>query len=122
MVMRHFLSGDITCVGNGAIPLPALARLKVELGTDLRDGAIEIDDLAIGGGKGLVVPVLRNAERMSFAQIELAISDLARRAQQNKLKLEELQGGTFTISNLGVESGVPVAVAVVDKKAVAAPL
>jgi 2-oxoglutarate dehydrogenase E2 component (dihydrolipoamide succinyltransferase) len=58
--------------------------------------------IAVGSGKGLVVPVLRGAERMSFAQIELAISDLARRAQQNKLKLEELQGGTFTISNGGV--------------------
>jgi len=58
--------------------------------------------VAVGGGKGLVVPVLRNAERMSFAEIELAISDLARRARENKLKLEELQGGTFTISNGGV--------------------
>jgi 2-oxoglutarate dehydrogenase E2 component (dihydrolipoamide succinyltransferase) len=58
--------------------------------------------IAVGGGKGLVVPVLRNAETMSFAQIELAISDFARRAAANKLKLDELQGGTFTISNGGV--------------------
>jgi len=58
--------------------------------------------VAIGSGKGLVVPVLRNAERMSFAEIEMAISDFARRAQENKLKIEELQGGTFTISNGGV--------------------
>lgn len=58
--------------------------------------------VAIGGGKGLVVPVLRNAERMSFAQIEVAIGELAKRAKENKLKLEELQGGTFTISNGGV--------------------
>lgn len=58
--------------------------------------------VAIGAGKGLVVPVLRNAERMSFAEIEMAIGDFARRAQENKLKLEELQGGTFTISNGGV--------------------
>jgi len=58
--------------------------------------------IAVGGGKGLVVPVLRNAETMSFAQIELAISDFARRAADNKLKLDELQGGTFTISNGGV--------------------
>jgi 2-oxoglutarate dehydrogenase E2 component (dihydrolipoamide succinyltransferase) len=58
--------------------------------------------VAVGGGKGLAVPVLRNAERLSFAQIELAIGDLARRARDNKLKLEELQGGTFTISNGGV--------------------
>jgi 2-oxoglutarate dehydrogenase E2 component (dihydrolipoamide succinyltransferase) len=46
--------------------------------------------------------VLRNAEAMSFAQIEMAIGDFARRAGENKLKLEELQGGTFTISNGGV--------------------
>jgi 2-oxoglutarate dehydrogenase E2 component (dihydrolipoamide succinyltransferase) len=58
--------------------------------------------VAIGGGKGLVVPVLRNAERLSFAQIELAIADLGRRARENKLRPDELQGGTFTISNGGV--------------------
>ncbi|HWN94250.1 MAG TPA: 2-oxoglutarate dehydrogenase complex dihydrolipoyllysine-residue succinyltransferase [Methylomirabilota bacterium] len=58
--------------------------------------------VAIGGGKGLVVPVLRNAERMSFAEVEIAIGDLAKRAKENKLKPEELQGGTFTISNGGI--------------------
>ena len=58
--------------------------------------------VAIGGGKGLVVPVLRNAERLSFAEIELAIGDFAARAKENKLKVEELQGGTFTISNGGI--------------------
>jgi 2-oxoglutarate dehydrogenase E2 component (dihydrolipoamide succinyltransferase) len=58
--------------------------------------------IAVGGGKGLAVPVLRNAERLSFAEIEKAIGDFAARAKENKLKLEELQGGTFTISNGGV--------------------
>lgn len=58
--------------------------------------------IAVGGGKGLVVPVLRSAENMSFGEIELAIADFAKRASDNKLKLEELQGGTFTISNGGV--------------------
>ena len=58
--------------------------------------------VAIGSGKGLVVPVLRNAERLSFAEIEIAIGDLGRRAQENKLKPDELQGGTFTITNGGV--------------------
>lgn len=58
--------------------------------------------VAVGSGKGLVVPVLRSAERMSFAEIELAIGDFGRRAKENKLKLEELHGGTFTISNGGV--------------------
>jgi 2-oxoglutarate dehydrogenase E2 component (dihydrolipoamide succinyltransferase) len=58
--------------------------------------------IAVGGGKGLVVPVLRNVEPLGFAEIEKAIADFARRAEQNKLKPEELQGGTFTISNGGV--------------------
>ncbi|HYG22946.1 MAG TPA: 2-oxoglutarate dehydrogenase complex dihydrolipoyllysine-residue succinyltransferase [Verrucomicrobiae bacterium] len=58
--------------------------------------------VAIGSGKGLVVPVLRNAERLSFAEIELTIGDFGRRARDNKLKPDELQGGTFTISNGGV--------------------
>lgn len=58
--------------------------------------------IAVGSGKGLVVPVLRNVERMSFADIESAIADFAARAQANKIKLEELAGGTFTISNGGV--------------------
>jgi 2-oxoglutarate dehydrogenase E2 component (dihydrolipoamide succinyltransferase) len=58
--------------------------------------------IAVGGGKGLVVPVLRDADRMTFAQIELAIADFGRRAQENKLELHELEGGTFTISNGGI--------------------
>jgi 2-oxoglutarate dehydrogenase E2 component (dihydrolipoamide succinyltransferase) len=58
--------------------------------------------VAVGGGKGLVVPVIRNAERLSFAQVEQTIGELAVRAKNNQLKLEELQGGTFTISNGGV--------------------
>jgi 2-oxoglutarate dehydrogenase E2 component (dihydrolipoamide succinyltransferase) len=58
--------------------------------------------VAVGGGKGLVVPVLRNAERLSFAAIEQAIADFAQRAQANGLKPDELQGGTFTISNGGI--------------------
>ena len=58
--------------------------------------------IAVGGGKGLVVPVIRNAELLSFSQIEQTIGEFARRASENKLKLEELQGGTFTISNGGV--------------------
>jgi len=58
--------------------------------------------VAIGSDKGLVVPVLRNAERMSFAEIEKTIDDLGRRARDGKLSVEELQGGTFTISNGGI--------------------
>jgi len=58
--------------------------------------------IAIGSGRGLVVPVLRNVERLGFAEIETAVADFSRRAQANQLTLEELQGGTFTISNGGV--------------------
>jgi 2-oxoglutarate dehydrogenase E2 component (dihydrolipoamide succinyltransferase) len=58
--------------------------------------------VAVGGGKGLVVPVIRNAERLSFAEIELKIADFGKRAKDNKLSLEELTGGTFTISNGGI--------------------
>jgi 2-oxoglutarate dehydrogenase E2 component (dihydrolipoamide succinyltransferase) len=58
--------------------------------------------IAIGGGKGLVVPLLRNAEKLSFAQVELAIADFGIRARANTLLLEELKGGTFTITNGGV--------------------
>ena len=58
--------------------------------------------VAVGGGRGLVVPILRNAERMSFAQVERTIGDFGVRAKENKLKVNELQGGTFTISNGGI--------------------
>jgi 2-oxoglutarate dehydrogenase E2 component (dihydrolipoamide succinyltransferase) len=58
--------------------------------------------VAVGGGKGLVVPVLRNVERMGFAEVELTIAALAGRAKDGSLKLEELQGGTFTITNGGI--------------------
>lgn len=58
--------------------------------------------IAIGGGKGLVVPVLRNCEKLSFAEIELAIGEFAAKAKDNRLTPEELEGGTFTISNGGV--------------------
>jgi 2-oxoglutarate dehydrogenase E2 component (dihydrolipoamide succinyltransferase) len=78
-------------------------QLNAEIrGTDIVYHNFYDIGMAIGSGKGLVVPVLRNAERMSFAEVEQTIADLARRAQDNKLMPEELQGGTFTISNGGV--------------------
>jgi 2-oxoglutarate dehydrogenase E2 component (dihydrolipoamide succinyltransferase) len=58
--------------------------------------------VAIGGGKGLVVPVLRDVQRMSFAEIERAIDAFARKAVENQLAPEDLEGGTFTISNGGI--------------------
>jgi 2-oxoglutarate dehydrogenase E2 component (dihydrolipoamide succinyltransferase) len=58
--------------------------------------------IAVGAEGGLVVPVLRNADRMSFPEIELAIRDFATRANDGTLTLEDLMGGTFTITNGGV--------------------
>ncbi|QDU85296.1 Dihydrolipoyllysine-residue succinyltransferase component of 2-oxoglutarate dehydrogenase complex [Planctomycetes bacterium Pla163] len=58
--------------------------------------------IAVGGGKGLVVPIIRNAESLSFAQVEETINDFGQRAQKNKIGIEELTGGTFTISNGGI--------------------
>ncbi len=57
--------------------------------------------VAIATDRGLVVPVLRNAERLSFADVEKTIGDFARRAKEGKLKPDELAGGTFTITNGG---------------------
>ena len=58
--------------------------------------------VAVGIEKGLVVPVVRDADQMSLAAIEKAISDFGKRARDGALKIEEMQGGTFTISNGGV--------------------
>ena len=58
--------------------------------------------VAVGTEQGLVVPVLRNADRMSFAEIEKAIETYGRKARDGKLVIEDLTGGTFTISNGGV--------------------
>jgi 2-oxoglutarate dehydrogenase E2 component (dihydrolipoamide succinyltransferase) len=76
------------------------------------NGEIEGDDIiyksyydigvAVATDRGLIVPVLRDADRLSLAQIESAIADFGARARDGRIKLEELQGGTFTISNGGV--------------------
>jgi 2-oxoglutarate dehydrogenase E2 component (dihydrolipoamide succinyltransferase) len=58
--------------------------------------------VAVGSPRGLVVPVLRDADRLSFADIEKKIGDFGKRAQEGKLTIEELTGGTFSISNGGV--------------------
>jgi len=58
--------------------------------------------IAVGGANGLVVPVVRDADQLGFAGIEKAIGDFGRRARDGALKLEELSGGTFTITNGGV--------------------
>jgi len=58
--------------------------------------------VAVGSPRGLVVPVVRNADQMNFSQIENTIAEYGKRAQDGKLGLEELSGGTFSISNGGV--------------------
>ena len=58
--------------------------------------------IAVGGANGLVVPVVRHADTMSFVQIERTISDFGRRARDGQLKIDELSGGTFSITNGGV--------------------
>jgi 2-oxoglutarate dehydrogenase E2 component (dihydrolipoamide succinyltransferase) len=86
--------------------IDALQRVP-ELNAEIRDDSIAYRDyydigIAVGGGKGLVVPVIRDAHRMAFAEIEKTIRDLARRARENELEIDELQGGTFTITNGGI--------------------
>jgi len=76
------------------------------------NGEIDGDDIvyknhydigvAVGSPQGLVVPVVRDVDALSFADIEKAIADFGRRARDGKLTLDELQGGTFTITNGGV--------------------
>lgn len=76
------------------------------------NGEIDGDDIvyknyyhigvAVGTDRGLVVPVLREADRLSIAEIEMTIAEFGRRAREGKLSIEDMQGGTFTISNGGV--------------------
>ncbi len=78
-----------------------------ELNAEIRDNSVVYRNfydigIAVGGGKGLVVPVVRNAELLSFAEIEQTIGDFAARAKSGQLKPDELMGGTFTITNGGV--------------------
>lgn len=84
----------------------ALRRFPA-VNAEIRDDAMVFKNyqdigIAIGGGKGLVVPVLRNVERMSFAEIEGSIAEYARLAGENRLQPADLMGGTFTISNGGI--------------------
>jgi 2-oxoglutarate dehydrogenase E2 component (dihydrolipoamide succinyltransferase) len=58
--------------------------------------------IAVGTEKGLVVPILRNADKMSFADIELGVQELANKAKDGKLTMEDLTGGTFSITNGGI--------------------
>lgn len=99
-VKLGFMSFFVKAVIEGLRAFPAI-------NAEIQDKEILYRDyydvgVAVGSGRGLVVPVLRNAEAMSFADVERSIRDFAVRAQANKLRLDELQGGTFTVSNGGV--------------------
>ncbi|HEX9736548.1 MAG TPA: dihydrolipoyllysine-residue succinyltransferase, partial [Thermoanaerobaculia bacterium] len=82
-------------------------KLVPEINAEIRDHNVVYRNyydigIAIGAEQGLVVPILRNAHRLGFADIERQIADFARRAAEKRLRIEELQGGTFTISNGGI--------------------
>ena len=83
--------------------LKAYPGLNAELrGTDIIYKKHYDIGIAVGSGKGLVVPVIRAVDTLSFADIEKKIAELGTRARDNKLTLPELQGGTFTITNGGI--------------------
>ncbi len=83
--------------------LKAFPLLNAEIqGLDIVKKSYYDIGIAVGAEEGLVVPVVRDADRLSFAGIEKSISDLAKRARENSLTLPDLQGGTFTITNGGI--------------------
>jgi 2-oxoglutarate dehydrogenase E2 component (dihydrolipoamide succinyltransferase) len=95
-LMSFFVKGAIDA-------LKQFPKLNAEIrGTDIIYRNYFDLGVAIATERGLVVPVLRRAERLSFAELEKGIGDFARRARDGKLKPEELEGGTFTITNGGV--------------------
>jgi 2-oxoglutarate dehydrogenase E2 component (dihydrolipoamide succinyltransferase) len=83
--------------------LKAFPRLNAELqGDDMILKHYYDIGIAVGAEEGLVVPVLRDADRMSFAEIESTIKRFAKQAEENTLSLDDLRGGTFTITNGGI--------------------
>jgi len=83
--------------------LKLVPQLNAEIrGTDIVYKNYYDIGVAVSSKKGLIVPVIRDAERLSFAEVEGVIADYGARASNNKILPDELQGGTFTISNGGV--------------------
>ncbi len=98
-VKLGFMSFFVKAVVNALKEVPQInGRID---GTDIIQNHYYDMGVAIGTEKGLVVPVLRDPDQMSFADIELAIKDYAIKAQEGKIELSDLQGGVFTISNGG---------------------
>lgn len=99
-VKLGFMSFFAKAVVEGLKRFPAInAEIR---GNDVVMKSYHDIGIAIGGGKGLVVPILRNVETMSFANVERKIGEFAVLAKDNKIVPDDLKGGTFTISNGGV--------------------
>lgn len=94
-----FMSFFVKAAANALQRFP-LVNASID-GTDIIYHGYSDISIAVSTDKGLVTPVLRNVERMSFADIEHRIADYAKKARDGKLSLEELQGGTFTVTNGG---------------------
>lgn len=95
-----FMSFFIKAVIEGLKAVPNLnGRIEDE---DFIENHFYDIGVAVGTERGLVVPVVRDADQKSFAELERDIGDYAKKAREGKLKIEDLQGGTFTISNGGV--------------------
>jgi 2-oxoglutarate dehydrogenase E2 component (dihydrolipoamide succinyltransferase) len=95
-----FMSAFVKAAANALQDQPVVNAFIEEKEIVYRD-YVDIS-VAVATPKGLVVPVLRNVEKMNYAVIEKEIAALGERAKQNKLAIEDMQGGTFTISNGGV--------------------
>jgi len=102
---RHGVGLGITSFFVKAVipALKAFPRLNAEIqGEEIVLKRYYDIGIAVGAAEGLVVPVLRDADRMSFAEIELAVKRFIQGAEESKLSLEDLRGGTFTITNGGI--------------------
>ena len=99
-VKLGFMSFFIKAVVEGLKAVPILnSRIEDE---DIIENHFYDIGVAVGTERGLIVPVIRDADKKSFAELERDIFDYATKAREGKLKIEDLQGGTFTISNGGV--------------------
>jgi 2-oxoglutarate dehydrogenase E2 component (dihydrolipoamide succinyltransferase) len=95
-----FMSFFIKAAVEGLRAVPSI-NSRIE-GDDFIQNHFYDIGVAVGTERGLVVPVVRDADKKSFAELERAIADFATKAREGKMKIEDLQGGTFTISNGGV--------------------
>jgi 2-oxoglutarate dehydrogenase E2 component (dihydrolipoamide succinyltransferase) len=99
-VKLGFMSFFIKAAVEGLRAVPSI-NSRIE-GEDLIQNHYYDIGVAVGTERGLVVPVVRDADKKSFAEIERDIADYATKAREGKIKIEDLQGGTFTISNGGI--------------------